>query len=471
MRTCGRIAPAIAVLALTLLPAPAPAATTFDVAVSSNLFNPSMLTIQVGDSVRWTNSSGFHDVSSDAPGQFRSGDPALAPWTFTHTFTQAGTFPYHCELHGAAGGVGMSGTIVVQGGGGNPGSLQLSAATYSVGEGAGHVTITATRVGGDNGAVSVGYATSNGTATAGSDYTAANGTLSWAANDDNPKTFNVTILNDAADEPNETFTATLSGPGGGASLGSPATAVVTIVDDDNPPAQAGSLQFSAATYEAGESDGTATVTVTRAGGSDGVVTVGFATSDGTATAGADYTATSGTLSWGNHDAAAKSFDVSVLDDTAVEDNETVNLALSGPTGGASLGTPQTATLTLLDDDAQPFVCVEDANTLCLNGGRFQIKVDWQTPSRPLGPAHAIDLTSDSGLFYFLDPTNVEFLVKVLNGCGFQNPHYWVFFAATTTVEFTVTVTDSDFGFQRHYHNDFGHPANAITDTRAFATCP
>jgi len=121
---------------------------------------------------------------------------------------------------------------------GGAGTLQLSSATYSVNENAGPVTITVTRTGGNTGAASVNYATSNGTATAGSDYTSASGTLNWADGDSADKTFTVSITNDPDTEGNENFNVTLSGATG-ASLGTPSSATVTIVDDDGvpPPSQ------------------------------------------------------------------------------------------------------------------------------------------------------------------------------------------------------------------------------------------
>ena len=79
-------------------------------------------------------------------------------------------------------------------------------------------------------------------------------------------------------------------------------------------------------------------------------------------------------------------------------------------------------------------------------------------------------TDDSANFWFLEPSNLEFLIKVVNGCGL-NDRYWVFFAGTTDVEFTVNVTDARTGQQRSYINPLGQPANAVTDTQAFATCP
>jgi Calx-beta domain-containing protein/WD40 repeat protein len=115
--------------------------------------------------------------------------------------------------------------------------------------------------------------------------------------------------------------------------------------------QPGQVQFSAATYSVNESGGTATITVTRTGGTGGVVTVDFATSDGTATATQDYTPASGTLTF-NPGVTSQTFTVPILNDTLDESDETVNLTLSNPTGGATLGTPGQAVLTIIDDDAE-----------------------------------------------------------------------------------------------------------------------
>jgi MYXO-CTERM domain-containing protein len=118
----------------------------------------------------------------------------------------------------------------------NAGTIQLTVSTVSVAEGAGTVTITATRTGGADGPVSVSYATANGTATAPADYASAAGTLNWADQDSAPKSFQVTIVNDTLDEPDETFNVILSAPTGGATLGAITTETVTILDDDAPAA-------------------------------------------------------------------------------------------------------------------------------------------------------------------------------------------------------------------------------------------
>ena len=228
------------------------------------------------------------------------------------------------------------------------GTLQFSAATYSVAENGGNATITITRTGGSAGAVGVTFATSNGTANAGSDYTAVTQTITFVNGDTANKTVSIPIIDDTIFEGNETVNLALSNPTGGATLGSPSTAVLTIVDNETAPA--GTLQFSASTYSVAENGGTATITVTRTGGSAGAVGVTFATSNGTATAPADYTAVSQTVSFANGDTANKTVSIPIIDDTAVEGNETVNLALTSPTGGATLGSPSTAVLTITDND-------------------------------------------------------------------------------------------------------------------------
>ena len=111
-----------------------------------------------------------------------------------------------------------------------PNTLQFSAASYSVLENGGSVTIMVTRSGGSEGAAGVNFATGDGTARAGSDYTPVTGTLMFASGETS-KTFNVSVINDALSEPDETINLTLSNPIGGV-LGTLSTAVLTIIDDD-----------------------------------------------------------------------------------------------------------------------------------------------------------------------------------------------------------------------------------------------
>jgi hypothetical protein len=113
--------------------------------------------------------------------------------------------------------------------------------------------------------------------------------------------------------------------------------------------QVGTLQFSLVAYSVNENGGTATITVTRTGGSEGAVAVDFATSDGTAMSPADYLPASGTLNWADGDATPMTFQVTIVDDMLDEPDETVNLTLSNAVG-AGVGAPGTAVLRIVDDD-------------------------------------------------------------------------------------------------------------------------
>ena len=218
---------------------------------------------------------------------------------------------------------------------------------YDVDETDGQATVTVERLGGVGGAVSVDYQTSDGSATAGSDYAATSGTLNWAAGDSADKTFTVPVTWDGRAEGTESISLALTNPGGGADLGPNTAAVIRIGDDG----ASGPLALSSNAYSVGEADGVVTITARRSGGSlGGPVTVHYATSDGTATAGSDYAAASGTLTFGPGE-AAKSFTVHVTNDSAHEGDETFQVTLSNAGGGASLGSPAGATVTIADDDA------------------------------------------------------------------------------------------------------------------------
>jgi hypothetical protein len=233
------------------------------------------------------------------------------------------------------------------------------------------------------------------------------------------------------------------------------------------PEPAATLRFSSSSYAVSESAGTATITVTRSGTTNTAVGVAYSTSNGTATAGQDYTSVAGTLSFAAGE-TSKTFAVTVLEDMLEEDTETVLLTLSAPSGQAVLGSPSTATLNIGDNEP----CVADVRTLCLNGGRFRVRVDWRNFENETGFGSVVQFgADDSGLMWFFDADNWEMLIKILNGCGFNN-HYWVFSAATTNVEYRMTVTDTLTGEIRDdYFNPLGTAADATTDIEAFATCP
>ena len=475
----------LALAALLLGPFAPASATDFTVDVRNDFFQPANLTIQVGDRVIWRNFGMSHNVNAvsgptlfrcanGCDGQGGNGTPASNSWTFSITFNQAGTIQYQCDVHGSvSGNFGMIGSITVQGGGGgggdDAGQLRLTQANSSVAEG-NQATIGVERLNGDDGAVSVTFATANGSAEAGADYQTASGELDFADNEDGVKTFTVATIEDTADESNETVTISLSGPTGGATLGTPSTATLTINDDDTS-GSAGQLRLADDPSPFAEGAGTANVAVERVGGSTGAVSVDFSTSDGSATAGADYTTATGTLQWPSGNTDSRPIQIPLVDDAEQEGAETIQVALSDPGGGATLGrSAGTVTIAANDTDFPP--CVPDDTTLCLGeGGRFQAEVTFRTSTGQEGVGTVESIGKrDSGLFYFFDPENIEMLVKVLPACPI-NQRYWVFFAATTDVEFVLTVTDTEADVQQQYTNPLGQPANAVTDTNAFPTCP
>ncbi len=149
-------------------------------------------------------------------------------------------------------------------------------------------------------------------------------------------------------------------------------------------AASGTIQFSSATYAVTEGTATVTITATRTGGSDGAVTADYATTDGSAvggtdcaTAGVDYITKTGTVSFTNGNTTNKTFPVAICDDTAVENAETVNITLSNPTGGATLGTPNPAVLTITDNDtaattAPTFTSANSTTFTQGTAGSFQV---------------------------------------------------------------------------------------------------
>jgi large repetitive protein len=224
-----------------------------------------------------------------------------------------------------------------------------------------NATFTVTLTPGSGRTVTVNYATSPGTASAGSDYTTTSGTLTFEPGDTS-KTITVPILHDTLDEPDETYTVTLSNPSN-ATVADP-TGAGTITDNDNPPTI--DILDAAAVTEGNVAGGpTASFPVGLSAASGRTITVQYQTSDGSATAGSDYTAKTATLTF-NPGETEKTATVAVIGDTVDEPNETFLVTLSSPTGEATLADDD-ATGTINDDDAGPVVGVTDAFVTELDG--------------------------------------------------------------------------------------------------------
>ncbi|HEV8631112.1 MAG TPA: Calx-beta domain-containing protein, partial [Thermoanaerobaculia bacterium] len=261
----------------------------------------------------------------------------------------------------------------------------VSIADASVGEGTGTdstLAFVATLSAASSDPITVTYQTVPGSALAGTDFTAASGSLTFAPGTTSA-TVPVAVAGDALDELDETLTLELSAPQG-ATLAR-ATATGTIVDDDDPPR----LAIGDATVGEGDS-GTRTLTfpVTLSAASGLPVSVHFATADGTAAAGADYTSASGSLTFAPGEVTANVV-VSVLGDLTDEDDERFTVVLSAPVA-AGLADAE-ATGTIVDDDTA-VVSIADATVAEGNSGQtattltvtlsapsaFEVAVAWST---------------------------------------------------------------------------------------------
>ena len=204
--------------------------------------------------------------------------------------------------------------------------------------------------------VTVSYATSDITATAGTDYVAASGTVTIPAGS-TTGTFNVVVNGDSTVETDETLRVTLSGASSNATIGT-ATATGTITNDDVAPVPSLSVaNVSQAEGNSGTSNMVFTVTLSQAAASS--VTVNYATSNLTATAGTDYVATSGTVTI-PAGSTIGTFNVVVNGDTTFESDETLRVTLSGASSNATIGT-STATGTITNDDVAPLPTLSIAN--------------------------------------------------------------------------------------------------------------
>ncbi|MBT4119401.1 MAG: hypothetical protein HOG89_00245 [Candidatus Peribacter sp.] len=240
----------------------------------------------------------------------------------------------------------------------NAGSFRFTTGSFKVDEDRDAATINVIRYGGNAGSVTVKYTTENGTAEAGSDYDLSEGIITFA-DGKTSGSFQVPIVDDNESEGNETVFVKLSSPGGGGQLGSPNTATLTIVDNDegdgssvDPSNSHGVFVFSASEYEASEDMGSITITIDRTSGTSGTATVKFETSDGTADS-SYYDQNVGTISFADGE-TSKTVTVTVKDNNNNNGNKTVNLKLSLPTGNATLGSLSTSTLVIVDNEISTF---------------------------------------------------------------------------------------------------------------------
>jgi hypothetical protein len=115
-------------------------------------------------------------------------------------------------------------------------------------------------------------------------------------------------------------------------------------------------------------------------------------------------------------------------------------------------------------------CTPGDGTLCLSNSRFQVTATFNAGAQGSGNAHVGSLTPDTGYLWFFASTNIESVIKVIDGCP-VNGHYWVFAGGLTNVGVTITVTDTATGASTHYTNPANTTFEPVQDTTAFSTCP
>lgn len=245
----------------------------------------------------------------------------------------------------------------------NPGGyVHFDSNGYNIDKNAsiGQVTIAVVRTGGNQGAGSVDYEFSAGTAVAGKNFEPLSGTLTFGSKETSKKII-MKIYNDASTTGTKTVNLVLKNPKGAVFISSPSNIFLNI-NDPNAPSSASSgaassaaatttISLGATAYGVAENGSSMTVTVVRSGITTTAVGVAYATSNGSASSGVDYSSTNGTLSFAAGE-TTKTFTVAVTNNSAVEGNRTFSVNLSGATGGASIGIAS-ALVTINDDEGVP----------------------------------------------------------------------------------------------------------------------
>ncbi|MCB4756886.1 MAG: hypothetical protein LHV69_07645 [Elusimicrobia bacterium] len=298
------------------------------------------------------------------------------------------------HLVGGAGILGDQAVLHINDNDGQePGSLVFRANQFTVREDTGVAKIQVDRVGGSYREIYVSYRTEEPAAqaaTAGQDYGAVSGLLHWADGDSAPKEISVPIYQDSIKEKPELLNLTLSHPTNGATLGTPATAGLTILDDDSHPGQIDIEGGDSITVL--ENQGKMVFTLLRKDGADWEAAVDYAIEGETAEAGADFVLLQGTLRWENGDAAPKTVEVTLLDDPLPEEDKTFALTLSHPSPGIPLIRSRQQVVIRSDDfpaiDAGPDKIVRLGGSVNLSAAMNPflsvVKSQWSLESGP-GP--------------------------------------------------------------------------------------
>ena len=221
-----------------------------------------------------------------------------------------------------------------------PAGLQFSATNFTAGEASRVVRVTVRRTGALTGSVSGEITTRDGSAAAGSDYASTNFPVILGPGVATAS-FPITLIPDTINEPAERFNVALTGT----NVGPREAATVTILDND----PAGIVSLRSRAFSVSETSAVARVEILRTAGTASDVSVQLITQAGTADEGADYRGVNTSVTFGAGE-LKKTIEIPIRDDHAAEGNETVNILLRDPAGGARMGASSNAVLTIVDDE-------------------------------------------------------------------------------------------------------------------------
>ena len=236
------------------------------------------------------------------------------------------------------------------------------------GEGSGRITFTVQLAPASGREVTVRYATSGSTATEGTDYTVASGTLTFLPGE-TMKTIDVATVQDEVDEEDETFTLALTDPSNAVAPAVGRIATGTIRDDDERPR----LRVSPVSLSADEGESLA-FSVELLAATSRAVTVTYATADGTAKAGEDYVAASGSLTFRSGE-TEKAVEVATIQDELDEEDETFTLALGAATNAKVRPGRRSSSATIRDDDERPRLRVSPVSLSADEGESLAFSVE------------------------------------------------------------------------------------------------
>ncbi len=246
----------------------------------------------------------------------------------------------------------------------NPGGyVHFDSNAYNIDKNAsiGAVTVIIVRTGGNQGAGTVDYSFSGGTAVPGKNYQPISGKLTFGSKETSKKV-TLQIMNDTTTSGTKTVNLVLKNPTGAVGISAPSNIYLNI-NDPNAPSSSGTstsssssaaatsttIGFGAAAYGVDEKGGSLTVTVVRSGVTSTSAGVSYTTTDSTAKSGIDYSATSGSFTFAAGE-TTKTFTVSISNNASIEGNRMFFVNLNNPTGGASLSSGAAA-VTINDDES------------------------------------------------------------------------------------------------------------------------